>query len=333
MVKKLSQAIGIASWWTITLTWSHVYRISGSETIEMVYFTCPGWAPEYTYDVAPLWFSVLLELCPGLNAIFVLGFTYVIYSVVAGMIDILIYRLEVEASKTEKKSDDIIFNVIGKCLRASVFLLFGLLTLSNLNINIAPLLASAGCGAFALALVLKDFLMGILGIFIVLLENPFEVGDEVCITDIYGYVEDVLLRYTIIKRYDGSIVMLPNSVFLSEKVINFSRRSKVPYFDIKFLVSHETSSEEIRALIDDLQACPLLKDGVPWYNRPHVHFDPSGMKVVWELMARGQLEDYVPYREKQIELTLYVKDMCKKNNIKFVDGKSYTAGGSISWSS
>ena len=50
-------------------------------------------------------------------------------------------------------------------------------------------------------------------------------------------------------------------------------------------------------------------------------------------MARGQLEDYVPYREKQIELTLYVKDMCKKNSIKFVDGKSYTAGGSISWSS
>ena len=75
--------------------------------------TCPGWGPEYTYDVAPLWFSVLLELCPGLNAIFVLGFTYVIYSVVAGLIDILIYRLEVEASKTEKKSDDIKERVIG----------------------------------------------------------------------------------------------------------------------------------------------------------------------------------------------------------------------------
>ena len=51
----------------------------------------------------------------------------------------------------------------------------------------------------------------------------------------------------------------------------------------------------------------------------------AGKKIVWELMARGQLENYVPYREKQVELTLFANDACVKNRINFCSGRTRSA--------
>merc|ERR1712118_113777 len=109
--------------------------------------------------------------------------------------------------------------------------------------------------------------------------------------------------------------MVPNSVYFTEKVINYSRRKAIPYLSLHILMDQETNTKSARDLLKDLVDCPLLGPK-PWYNKPYINFDNTGMKIVWDLMPRGQLENYGPYRDKQTELSLYAKDMCEKNNIK-----------------
>ncbi len=54
-------------------------------------------------------------------------------------------------------------------------------------------------------------------------EKPFIIGDFVEITDFQGKVEDIKLRSTSIKTFDGRIIIVPNSMFTSNAVVNYSK--------------------------------------------------------------------------------------------------------------
>ncbi len=82
--------------------------------------------------------------------------------------------------------------------------------LSELGINIAPVLAGAGVAGIALGFgaqsVVKDI---IAGVFIVM-ENQYRVGDVVKIADIAGLVEEINLRRTVLRDLDGVVHVVPN---------------------------------------------------------------------------------------------------------------------------
>lgn len=81
----------------------------------------------------------------------------------------------------------------------------------------------AGAGIFAAILGFASqqaFSNVISGIFIVIFK-PFRVGDIIRIGDNYfGEVEDITLRHTVIKSFENTRVIMPNSVISSETVIN-----------------------------------------------------------------------------------------------------------------
>ncbi|HEU5403298.1 MAG TPA: mechanosensitive ion channel family protein [Terriglobales bacterium] len=79
------------------------------------------------------------------------------------------------------------------------------------NINIGPLLASAGVAGFAIGFgaqtLVKDFING----FFILIENTFDVGDVVRAAGVQGTVESLTLRRTMLRDADGTVHMVPNS--------------------------------------------------------------------------------------------------------------------------
>jgi len=83
--------------------------------------------------------------------------------------------------------------------------------LSALDVNLAPLLASAGVVGIAIGLaaqnIVKDMLNGIL----ILIEDQFNVGDVVRIAGLSGTVEAMTLRKTTVRDGDGTLYMIPNS--------------------------------------------------------------------------------------------------------------------------
>jgi len=107
-------------------------------------------------------------------------------------------------------------------LAQTVILFIGLMIfLQKLNINITPILASAGVVGIAIGLgaqsLIKDFFAG----FLILLEDQFSVGDTVKIGETGGTVEQLTLRVTRVRGLDGALTVIPNGSIGA--VVNYSK--------------------------------------------------------------------------------------------------------------
>lgn len=108
--------------------------------------------------------------------------------------------------------------------RLSRWLTIGIGLLVALNIatpsfttgELIQLLGISGVAiGFAFRDVLQNFLAGIL----LLLTEPFRIGDEIAISGYEGTVEDVQTRATVLRTYDGRRVVIPNASLFTESVI------------------------------------------------------------------------------------------------------------------
>jgi small-conductance mechanosensitive channel len=103
--------------------------------------------------------------------------------------------------------------------------IFGTMVLSQLGLDIAPIIASAGIIGIALGFgaqsLVKDFLSGVFMIF----EDQYGVGDVVDVGAATGTVEAVSLRVTRLRDLDGTVWYVPNGEILrvGNKSQNWSR--------------------------------------------------------------------------------------------------------------
>lgn len=82
---------------------------------------------------------------------------------------------------------------------------------------------------FAFRDILQNFLAGIL----LLLHEPFHVGDQIVITNFEGTVEDIQARATLIKTYDGRRVVIPNSdLFTNSLTVNTAFEKRRSEYDV-----------------------------------------------------------------------------------------------------
>ena len=114
-------------------------------------------------------------------------------------------------------------------LRATCYGLIGFIALLQIlplfNIDLKPLLASAGVVGLGISFgaqsLFKDMLNGVF----ILLEDQFNVGDVVKIAGLTGTVEDLSLRATTLRDGDGTQHFIPNSQIAT--VSNLSREYSV----------------------------------------------------------------------------------------------------------
>lgn len=85
-----------------------------------------------------------------------------------------------------------------------------IMVLSELGINTAPLIASAGVLGIALGFgaqsLVKDFSSGLF----IIADNQYRVGDVVKVNNVAGVVEAIALRTTVIRAFDGTQYHVPN---------------------------------------------------------------------------------------------------------------------------
>lgn len=93
---------------------------------------------------------------------------------------------------------------------ALVFLLAGMMILQALDINITPILASAGVVGLALSLGTQTLVKDIIGGILILVEDQFEVGDSVQVGEVSGAVESITLRTTSLRDLQGRLHIIPN---------------------------------------------------------------------------------------------------------------------------
>jgi len=100
--------------------------------------------------------------------------------------------------------------VLGSAVAVVVWVVAVFLVLSQLGINLAPLLASAGIAGVALGFgaqsLVKDCITGLF----MLIEDQYGIGDVVDVGEASGSVERISLRTTVLRSVDGTIWHVPN---------------------------------------------------------------------------------------------------------------------------
>lgn len=101
-----------------------------------------------------------------------------------------------------------------------VFSMFGLLP------AVYTLLTAAGFIGIVVGFGLKEVLSNFVSGIILAVEQPFKLGDEIEVKSFGGVVDDISIRMTTIKLWDGRLVYIPNMLMLTEPVINLNRSGK-----------------------------------------------------------------------------------------------------------
>ena len=127
------------------------------------------------------------------------------------------HRLEGSPGVTQELNVQRIGTLTGALSATGIVLIWTvaiLVILGNLNVNLAPLLASAGVAGVALGFGAQTIVRDTLSGFFILLENQFGVGDTVELqttaNPVTGKVESLTLRVTTLRAFDGTLHTVPN---------------------------------------------------------------------------------------------------------------------------
>ncbi|MGO9258667.1 MAG: mechanosensitive ion channel family protein [Bryobacteraceae bacterium] len=103
--------------------------------------------------------------------------------------------------------------------------------LSSWGYNTTPVMAGLGVGGVALALAAQKTIENLFGGVAVITDRPVAVGDFCKFGDLVGTVEDIGLRSTRVRTLNRTSLTVPNSLFSSMTLENFSKRDKtvVPF--------------------------------------------------------------------------------------------------------
>jgi small-conductance mechanosensitive channel len=98
-----------------------------------------------------------------------------------------------------------------------------MLALDQISDNITSLIAGLGITGFALGFALQDVAKNFIAGLLLLLQQPFDIGDAIEVGDFSGTVKEVTLRVTEITTWDGRNVQIPNADVYVSPIINFTR--------------------------------------------------------------------------------------------------------------
>lgn len=117
--------------------------------------------------------------------------------------------------------------LLSKLGRAILILLCVITILQQLGVNVASLVVSLGVGSLAVGLAAQETLANLFAGFTLTLDRPFSVGDRIQLTTgEVGDVEVIGMRSTRIRTPDETVVIIPNSVLVKDRLVNLSRPTR-----------------------------------------------------------------------------------------------------------
>ncbi len=124
-------------------------------------------------------------------------------------------------------------------LSTSSVLVIGLLiALSQLGIEVAPMLTGLGIAGFVLGFALQDTLGNFAAGVMVLLYRPYDVGDMIdCASGVFGKVSHMSLVSTTILTIDNKTLIVPNSKIWGDVITNVSAQA-IRRVDLEFGISY-----------------------------------------------------------------------------------------------
>ena len=156
----------------------------------------------------------------------------------------------------------IIINKIDYKRRISIFLIVKyigwvtsiLIAIKVLGFNITPLLLGSGALliglGFGLQNIFRDFVSGLFLLF----EGSLKIGDIIEVDGEVGRVKEINLRSSEMVTVDDVTLVIPNSKFVAERVVNWSMDNELVRFEVNVSIAYGSDVDEVFACLEESMA-------------------------------------------------------------------------------
>ena len=121
-----------------------------------------------------------------------------------------------------KKTPELLRGFLVNTVRKVTMFVGFVLALSFLEVDIGPFLAAMGAAGFIIGFALQGTLSNFASGVMILLYQPFDLGDAVTVAGVTGSVESMTLVSTTVKTFDNQVLIVPNSKIWGEVITNIT---------------------------------------------------------------------------------------------------------------
>ena len=121
-----------------------------------------------------------------------------------------------------RNADHEVTLLLGQLTRWSIIVI-GIITALQRFFDVTAFLAGLGILGFTVGFALQDIMQNFVAGIILLIQQPFEVGDVIETDQYLGTILTINIRTTEMKTIDGRIVIIPNATILSNPITNYTR--------------------------------------------------------------------------------------------------------------
>jgi len=267
---------------------------------------------EWNMEVAEK-FGVRMVLIKTFQGALMLSFLWILLRITDFFGVVFMYRARLSASK----ADDMLVPFIKEGVKILLGM-FGLLAVLGtvFNLNVVTLIGGLGIGGLAVALAAKETLENLLGSFLIFLDKPFIIGDQIKVGSIEGIIEDIGFRSTRIRTFERTVVTVPNKKMVDAELENQTKREhRRARFTLA--LTYDAQPAVMKTVSSDIEQVlknhPLIEKETTWVR--FREFSPSSLDLqVNYFVHTPELEKFLEVRE---EINYRIMELVKKNGLEF----------------
>ncbi len=225
-----------------------------------------------------------------LSAVVVFVICYLLQRLLCKLFDRLFARVSLDAT---------LLKILRAIIKLVLWFITAMLVIETLGVSITSLIAAFSVVGLAASLAVQDSLANVASGIMLLVTQPFKIGDYVEIDDVSGTVSFISLIHTKLKTTDNKIIYVPNSKVVDTKIINYTQQEQ-RLVDLSIAVSYDAPMEEVRrSLLDSVQAVGMFTEEPDPPFAAVQAFDDSSISYV--LRAWVKTSDYWAARYRLLE--------------------------------
>lgn len=216
-------------------------------------------------------------------------------------------------------------DAISKILGYSIYVFGLIIALQTIGINLSALLAGGAFLAVGIGFGVQNLVTNFIAGLLLLFEQPIKKKDLIEVDGVLGFVEEIAIRSTKIKTLDNVSIIVPNSKFITEKIINWTHKESDTRIKLRIGVSYSSDPKLVEKLLLDIadKNEKVLKEPAPivsfedfgdsslifellvWINEPHLK------KAI---KSRLNFEIFETFKENKIEIPFPQREIHIKNS-------------------
>jgi small conductance mechanosensitive channel len=193
-----------------------------------------------------------------------------------------------------------------------------LVAISQVGIEIGPLLAGLGIAGFVIGFALQDSLSNFAAGAMILMYRPFDVGDVIEAAGVSGAVREMSLVSTTIHTFDNQTLIVPNTKLWGDVIRNVTAQ-RTRRIDLTVMTAYAEDVDRVDAVLRDIVSghekvlaapTPLIEvhrladSGVEFVVRPWVKTEdywPTYWALTREIKRRFDREGIsIPFPQRDV---------------------------------